>query len=1550
MELLKRTFFRVFTVLCIIVFFSSNAFSDDTCVFQVTADDLPPNIVILLDSGAEMEQIAWPSVSENGFSFNNSVDYTPFIVPDDRVDVLDLAQICGTGCADLTLSTISNNSFSSGKTVEGQISHATGDPIALNGNILSLKDVSGDYHEGENIIGDSGKGAGTIAIGGVNKIEPNGFFNERGYGVIVTGNEYYLVNIPENLQIDEYTMALKANSSNTATKKGTWTINGRTITLPAEPSTVLVNGVKDNASNFRYSKNYLNWLFFSTGAGSYIESSALDDGTDLPDKSRFYYAKKAILTVASGTGLQARFGLYYFSNDTGASNAQPLGFTVEDDGVTPEPNFTNNVNNMGTVTYSPLAEGLSTVGYYYSSPSSGASGGYCQQNFALVISPGVSSMDQGTTSKHVPAALSDYDKDDLSGNIGEGKIKPTRTGILVVSNPGAFQDGETLTESDTGVTATVEGTINSVLTYYSKTADFTVGEIITGATSGATATVINTVTVQPTISGTSGGLELTGVTDGPDGSFLPNELITGNSGGSANIEGSLVSTLHFKEIDADSFTEGKVITGGSSNATATILASVPNDIPVNLNGSTYLDDIAYYLYANDVVGDGVNEGALLYDGKVASADFTIGAIITGVSGAQGKIDDIIEDGDPETSTSGTLVLSNITGIFENNEIITDSHGGSATVNGKLYDSGEGVQNVLTYTIGFMGDDEGNRFLINTSNNGNGNKNLYDTTDENYGKYHFTADSPEALSEQLLEAVNDILSRTNTFTAPVVPVTRTTSGNRIYMAFFKPGDSNFWEGNVTKFGISDNNEILDAYGNPATWPNGAIKDIALPYWSTKDWAITLSNDTRDIYTYLGSSTTLTNSSNEFRTSNTALTSSILGSPVNGRDNIINYVRGADAFDEDSDSNTTENRTVITGDVLHSEPMVFQYRYYNGTSETMVYFGSNDGMLHAVLDIDTSGNNQGSERWAFIPPDQLHRLKDMKEGFGHQYYVDSTPRVYFYDINGNGIVEAGDVDSSGTVEDDEMDRVILVCGERKGGTSYFALDVTDPAVPKYLWRVTNRDDSRPSGSFVLTDIVGTWQSGDWAIHYPDSIPDPSANDYSGYNAFANLSSAPDGSGNVTFTQMYHPLYMDIGDKVYSWRSSNCEGSTASCFSHNAYATIAEIHYDDPLTPVAPTTYYSEIGETWSEPSFGLVKTSDSDTVGTPVVFLGAGYDSDNSKGRAVIVINALTGYFIRSFYTGSYSIPSTVAALDTDSNGFTDKLYVGDMGGRMWRIGRFTYYAGDPEGTYSAGDPIPFPGNDENIYHWNAEAFFKADNTYTRKFFYPPSVALEKSYDLVMMGTGDRDDACKKGACSDCASPDPYPDKIMAVKDDHTATTASPIVAEILSGTALQAHDLVDITNAAATPPNLDDSTSDADTNGEIDKGWYLRLVDAGDNAVGEKVLAEGSLFYKVFYVTTFTPNDDPCLPGGEGKVYALSYKTGASVLDFNNDGTPERSLVIGGGIPSKPVIIITDDGVKQFISVGSTNPDDNSEDEGAGILAIDPTFPDINFFYLWWKDR
>lgn len=1097
--------------------FNSNA--DDTCMFSVTADEVPPNIVILLDNGAEMQQVVWHS------AYDNSSDYTP---PSGGMD--------------------------------------------------------------DDVVKNMGGGSG--------------FFNDNNYGIVDHGGIYYLVAIRDDLAFDYYSNGIMADSSDAAAGTGTWTINGRTVRLPAEASAVVdADGIKDNAGMLRYSRNYLNWIFFS---GLY------DPATDgpLPHKSRFYNAKAAILNVAKMASNRASFGIYNFTNDEGASNVQPLGMVVET--VEPvaennvlDPNFINNVNNMGTNIYSPLAEGLATIGGYFNSPSSHVVGYYCQKSFVIVVSPGLPSADRIGANQYLPKTLEDYD---------------------------------------------VDGTDND-----------------------------------------------------------------GYGHGAGTIQ-----------ADSDTYT-----------------------IPTNTMGATWLDDVAHFMYTHDMVSYQI-----------------------------------------------------------------------------------GFQNVITYTVGFMGDFASNLYLINTSNNGNGNPNLYNTNHPDYGKFHFTAESPDELTEVLLDAVNTILSQNTTLIAPVVPVTKTMSSNNIYMAFFKPNKTNFWEGNIVKLKINENLQVVDANDNVATWPNGAFRQDAVPLWSTKDWADTAAangilNSERRIYTYRSdlpdSSRILitdpddpnyrNDDPNRFWSGNTDLDATVLGSPTHSPAEIIDYIRGADVFDEDGDANVTENRAVITGDVLHSQPLVVQYVYPDTSTRSMVFFGANDGMLHAVLDteVDPAGNETqyGIEQWAFISPEHLPRLKDIVEGVGHQYFVDSSPKVFRKDVNQNGILEADD-------------QIIIVCGQRKGGSSYFALDVTDFQKPKFLWRLSPGDSFNP-------DVV---------------VP--------------------------------------------------------------------------------------ELGQSWSEPQFGFVKTSDDDTDGTPVMFIGGGYKSDNTAGMTVLAINVVTGDVVRQFINDdiditemNFSFTSSVSAIDENNNGFIDKVYIGDLGGQMWRIGQFDH---DP-----AGNPLAFPDSDENINNWEAHVFFIAPTftldsvTHTRKFHYPPSVTLEKGYDLVFMGTGDIEMACR---------PDTAPDRIYCIKDTHTAATFTEV-------------NLVDVTNPTDPVPNLN-IAGDADGNSEIDMGWYIRLVDSSGNGIGEKVLAKGTVFYKTYYITTFIPSNDPCVPGGDAAMLALNYKTGAAVMTFGGSDVVRRKL-IGGGIPSNPVPIITSHGQKLLVSVGSTLPVVGSDSIEAGILSIDPLAPEFNFYYMWWRE-
>jgi hypothetical protein len=67
-------------ILCCLALAVTTAFADDTCVFMVTADNVEPNIVVLLDNGAEMQHAVWHT------AYDDSADYTPNVSP--KTDVV----------------------------------------------------------------------------------------------------------------------------------------------------------------------------------------------------------------------------------------------------------------------------------------------------------------------------------------------------------------------------------------------------------------------------------------------------------------------------------------------------------------------------------------------------------------------------------------------------------------------------------------------------------------------------------------------------------------------------------------------------------------------------------------------------------------------------------------------------------------------------------------------------------------------------------------------------------------------------------------------------------------------------------------------------------------------------------------------------------------------------------------------------------------------------------------------------------------------------------------------------------------------------------------------------------------------------------------------------------------------------------------------------------------------------------------------------------------------------------------------------------------------
>jgi type IV pilus assembly protein PilY1 len=341
---------------------------------------------------------------------------------------------------------------------------------------------------------------------------------------------------------------------------------------------------------------------------------------------------------------------------------------------------------------------------------------------------------------------------------------------------------------------------------------------------------------------------------------------------------------------------------------------------------------------------------------------------------------------------------------------------------------------------------------------------------------------------------------------------------------------------------------------------------------------------------------------------------------------------DSYDDNGNGDASEKRDWVLGAFMHSRPVIVHY----GTTQSVIFSGSNDGMLHAFDD------QTGEELWAFISPNLLNKLQALHSDVV-QPFVDGSAKVYL-----------------------GSDKKILIFGQRRGGSAYIALDITNRLSPTFLWEIN------PS-----------------------------------------------------------------------------------------------------------TSGYSELGQSWSSPQIGKIQLGTSEKW---VAFVGGGYDDNqdndpvtaaDSKGRAVYVVDVLTGSLVWSYSYAqdssmAFSIPGDIAAMDDSGDGKIDRLYAGDMGGRIWR----------------------FDIGDSDSANWGGKSIFRSNVTSSdqRKIFYPPDVTLEYdgvNYEMLFFGTGDREHPKDSAVIN----------KLYAVKDKNPTTP-------------LTENDLVDVSLDLLQDPGT--SQADKDT--------------------------------------------------------------------------------------------------------------------------------------------
>ncbi len=398
--------------------------------------------------------------------------------------------------------------------------------------------------------------------------------------------------------------------------------------------------------------------------------------------------------------------------------------------------------------------------------------------------------------------------------------------------------------------------------------------------------------------------------------------------------------------------------------------------------------------------------------------------------------------------------------------------------------------------------------------------------------YFFARNPGSLSDQLA-SVFDIVASVSSAAAVATSTTRLETTTRIYQARF---DSSDWSGELLALPIDVTTET-----------------IGESLWDAGEQIAKQNHDTgREIITWNGTEgvpfrwETIAEGEEGVGTELSSVQQSALNtSPIsNENDDLgidrVAFLRG-DTSTELQNGGSFRNRSTPLGDVVNSNPLIvgvpnFAYRDYipgtdtlfeaqtysafrnnyansscfgpdgtpitswtAGTGDTaggrepLIYFGANDGALHAV-----SGCS-GEERLAYVPNAVYSKLNlltstDYVTADRHKFYVDGPP-VY------------GDAFWGGKWH------TVLVGTLAAGGKGIFALDITDPNIfdeanadTIVLWDKTNTDtDYGELGYTFGSPAVVKAQGHGWVAIF--------GNGYHGQNGSAVLYIANIQNGGVT-----------------------------------------------------------------------------------------------------------------------------------------------------------------------------------------------------------------------------------------------------------------------------------------------------------------------------------------------------------------------------------------------------------------------------------------------------
>jgi type IV pilus assembly protein PilY1 len=798
----------------------------------------------------------------------------------------------------------------------------------------------------------------------------------------------------------------------------------------------------------------------------------------------------------------------------------------------------------------------------------------------------------------------------------------------------------------------------------------------------------------------------------------------------------------------------------------------------------------------------------------------------------------------------------------------------------------GTQVLDIYTVGFTTNSVANDILSRAAERGGGD--------------FYTSNNPEELAEAITDAISSIVAKAKSFTSAAVPASRTTDGDNFYSAYFVPDeDTPFWEGHLKDFDFTSAGDVLTAGGNCAVGvdPNatppcdtlGALRTTAEGFWDAGT-AMPDPGD-RKLYVEIGSTSIFSMPTAFTMPADPQDAVDAFGIVDNVDENdppydtlspndpediaaaIIDTLRGCEFGVSPCDPRVDANGDPqYLGDVFHSNPVVigspnaainetsyksFATTYHERTR--VIYAGSNSGFLHGFNAGDWDGTlspprhdrGTGEELFGFMPYAVRNVVKDLlkqQSGLRTMVTVDGSPSVadvWFYRNTSGGNLTT--VDPVITAKQAAQWRTVLIQGLREGGEQYFALDVTDPTAsaadttttyPRYLWGFPCEDCANAVNPDTASEA--TYLGATWSDPIITRVKVKAENGVAG-------------KGYERWVAIFGGGYHEHGDP-----------------NGPDYRVPADVGF----TPKGRAIYMVDIttGEVLAKKVF------------------------DDSAVSLALATGEQVG--IKEM---RYAIASSPAVYDLDFDGFADVIYIGDLGGNLWKW--VIHALGD--------DPINNASSDDDMAqpNWPFRLFFRAgtslepvlppeqlglvydDTVHYQSFFYPPTGTLRQGKLVLAFGAGERANPIVPAAEYGDGDPDNN-NHYYVVKDDDPLEEVGSLPNALTD--ALDEADLTDIDQPS--PPTCAQMQATS-------SGYFITARDA------EAFVSNSLIFLGTVFTGSFLQSDPAslgCEGAGSAVIYSFDLDCGVGAFPTTpGSDADDRRTVIGTGIPTRPRVSVGD---------------------------------------------